>query len=282
MRVEPTVLDEVISETSAIWPRWRSSGVATLLAMTSGLAPGSCACTEMVGKSTCGSGDTGSLKNAIAPASVMPRVKRVVATGRRMNGPEKFMGRRSWRGVLFALFAVVGEVTRQAAAEPREGKVDHRRGEQGQHLADDQATDDGDAERMAQLRSGAGAEHQRQGAEQRRRRRHQNRAQAQQASLVDGLARRLALLALGIEGEVDHHDGVLLDDADQENDADDGDDAEDDIDDDHRREDEQQLVAQRRLEGEGGALEIGDDAARQPERRLGLVDGGDRLAERDA
>ena len=46
--------------TPAIWPNWRSSGVATVDAMVSGLAPGNCAVTWMVGKSTCGSGATGS------------------------------------------------------------------------------------------------------------------------------------------------------------------------------------------------------------------------------
>ena len=40
----------------------------------------------MVGKSTCGSGDTGSWKNATAPASATPKVSSVVATGRRMKG----------------------------------------------------------------------------------------------------------------------------------------------------------------------------------------------------
>ncbi len=33
-------------------------------------------------------------------------------------------------------------------------------------------------------------------------------------------------VALGLEREVDHHDGVLLDDADQQHDADDADDVE--------------------------------------------------------
>jgi hypothetical protein len=42
--------------------RDRSSGVATADAIVSGLAPGSEALTEMVGNSTCGSGDTGSKK----------------------------------------------------------------------------------------------------------------------------------------------------------------------------------------------------------------------------
>jgi len=49
MRVAPVPLVEVISLTPAITPRRRSSGVATLLAIVSGLAPGSVALTEIVG-----------------------------------------------------------------------------------------------------------------------------------------------------------------------------------------------------------------------------------------
>ncbi len=41
-------------------PNARSSGAATLAAIVSGLAPGSDALTRIVGKSTCGSGETGS------------------------------------------------------------------------------------------------------------------------------------------------------------------------------------------------------------------------------
>src|ERR1700732_2717796 len=57
--VEPSELVEVISVTPAMRPNWRSSGVATEDAMVSGLAPGRLVPTLMVGKSTCGSGDTG-------------------------------------------------------------------------------------------------------------------------------------------------------------------------------------------------------------------------------
>ena len=60
MRVEPSVLCDVISLTSAICPKCRSSGAATDVAIVSGLAPGIFAWTEMTGKSTCGNGDTGS------------------------------------------------------------------------------------------------------------------------------------------------------------------------------------------------------------------------------
>ena len=79
---DPRVLDEVISVTAAMRPNWRSSGVATDDAMVSGLAPGKEAFTEMVGKSTCGKGDTGRMRNATAPASAMATVRSVVATGR--------------------------------------------------------------------------------------------------------------------------------------------------------------------------------------------------------
>ena len=84
--------------TPAIWPRWRSSGLATLVATVSGLAPGNCALTEMVGKSTCGSGATGNLANASAPAKAMPSVSSVVATGREMKGAEMFMRPARRRG----------------------------------------------------------------------------------------------------------------------------------------------------------------------------------------
>jgi len=57
----------------------------------SGLAPGKPALTEMVGKSTCGSGETGSKRYAAAPAKVIATTRSVVATGFRMNGSEIFI-----------------------------------------------------------------------------------------------------------------------------------------------------------------------------------------------
>jgi hypothetical protein len=93
MLVDPIVLVDVISVTPAMRPSWRSSGVATDVAMFSGLAPGRLAVTLMVGKSTCGSGATGSSRNAITPLSARPIVRSVVATGRSMNGAEMFMCR---------------------------------------------------------------------------------------------------------------------------------------------------------------------------------------------
>ena len=74
-----------------------------------------------------------------------------------------------------------------------------------------------------QLRAFAGSERQRQRAEQRGEGRHHDRAKAQEASLLDRIA-RVAPGPLRLEREVDHHDRVLLDDADQQQDPDRGDD----------------------------------------------------------
>jgi hypothetical protein len=91
MLVDPRLLTDVISVTPAMWPNWRSRGAATEVAMVSGSAPGRPADTDMVGKSTWGRGDTGRSRKAIAPASARPKVRRVVATGRRMKGAEMFI-----------------------------------------------------------------------------------------------------------------------------------------------------------------------------------------------
>ena len=59
--VLPSTLVEVIcASPGSIWPNSVSSGVATVEAMVSGLAPGYCAVTVRVGNSTFGSGATGS------------------------------------------------------------------------------------------------------------------------------------------------------------------------------------------------------------------------------
>jgi hypothetical protein len=59
--------------------------------MISGLAPGNPALTEIVGKSTCGSGETGSMVYATPPASAIATVSSVVATGLSINGLEIFI-----------------------------------------------------------------------------------------------------------------------------------------------------------------------------------------------
>ncbi len=199
-------------------------------------------------------------------------------------------------------------------AEAIEEDVDDGCGVEGEDLAEEQAADHGDAERAAQLGAEAAAQGQRQSAEQRRHGGHHDGAEAQQAGFEDGLGGILAVLALGFEGEVDDHDAVLLDDADEQNDADDGDDtevlveehereqradtgrgergengngvdealvenAEHDVDGDQRGENEEGFIGERVAEGGGGSLERGLQAGREMQLVGGLVDVGDGGAE---
>ena len=60
--LSPYELVEVIVVSAGICPNSRSSEAVTSVDMVCGLAPGSCVDTWMVGKSTCGSDDTGSQK----------------------------------------------------------------------------------------------------------------------------------------------------------------------------------------------------------------------------
>ena len=85
-----TLLVDVMSSTSAMAPRWRSRGVATVLAMTSGLAPGNEADTKIAGTSIRGNGATGNKANVAIPDSATPNVSSMVATGRAMKGAEMF------------------------------------------------------------------------------------------------------------------------------------------------------------------------------------------------
>src|SRR5471030_2193851 len=173
IRAVPTELCDVISVTSAMEPRWRSSGLATLVATVSGLAPGKLAWTEMVGKSTCGNGATGSLVNANRPASAMPIASSVVATGRAMNGCDRFM--RLLRLVGRAARRVPVETRTHAARERIEAEIDHRRGEERERLRHDQPANNRNPQRPPQFRARTPADHQRQCAEERGHGRHQNR-----------------------------------------------------------------------------------------------------------
>ena len=197
MDVVPSELDEVISVTPAIWPNWRSSGAATEEAMISALAPGRLAPTAIVGKSTCGSGETGSTVKAIAPARAIATVSSVVATGRRMKGAEMFMA--------LAPGPVPGRASRLGLAEslrePVKKDVNDRRGVEREHLAEQQSADHGDAQRTAQLGADARSEGQRNTAEQRRHGGHHDGAEAQQTGFVDRVGRVLSVLALAFSAK---------------------------------------------------------------------------------
>src|SRR5258708_6781759 len=111
-------------------------------------------------------------------------------------------------------------------SNPVERKINDRRRVERENLAQDQAADDGDTQRTAKLRTHAGTERQGQTAKQRGHGGHHNGPEAQETRFVDGIQRSLPFLALGFQREVNHHDGVLLHDADQQDDAYQSDDAE--------------------------------------------------------
>src|SRR6185437_3911227 len=111
-------------------------------------------------------------------------------------------------------------------ADALEIDIDHRRDEQRQSLRDEEAADHGQAQRAAQLRAFAQSDRDRQPAHDRGHRRHHDRPETQQAGFVDRVFGCRDAFALPGDGEVDHHDGVFLHDADQHHDADDRDDAE--------------------------------------------------------
>src|SRR5258708_1078612 len=99
-------------------------------------------------------------------------------------------------------------------------------GEKSEHLAKDEPADDGDSERTAQLRANPSAKSERQSAEERSHGGHHDGAEPQQARLVDSFDGGLAFHTLSLHSEVDHQNGVLLDDANQQDDANHGDNAE--------------------------------------------------------
>src|ERR1019366_7377969 len=114
----PSVLCEVISVTAEIRPYSRSSGVATDEAMISGLAPGKDAEADMVGKSTCGNGDTGSTRKAEAPDNTKAAVRSVVAMGRLMKGAEKFTAMSEAAVTPVAVGCAARKVMDRAALRP--------------------------------------------------------------------------------------------------------------------------------------------------------------------
>ncbi len=75
-------------ESDGICPNCRSSGAVTSEAMVSGLAPGSCVVIWMVGKSTCGSAETGRRTKPRTPHSITAKPSSDVAIGRSMKGVE--------------------------------------------------------------------------------------------------------------------------------------------------------------------------------------------------
>src|SRR6516165_3237322 len=101
IEVTPTPLNDVIWLSDGIEVNCCSSGVATADAIVLGLAPGYCAVTLIVGKSTLGTAATGSRLYAPMPNTRTPSISSEVPIGRRINGSEMLMGARPLSGSRF-------------------------------------------------------------------------------------------------------------------------------------------------------------------------------------
>src|SRR5262245_3502890 len=108
-------------------------------------------------------------------------------------------------------------------AQPVKKDVDHRGGVEREKLADEQSADHGDAQRTTQLGAKAATQRERKATEQGRHGGHHDGAKTEEARFVNRVGGALAVLAFGFEREIDDHDAVLLDDADEQDDADKGD-----------------------------------------------------------
>src|SRR5580704_3361002 len=86
--------------------------------------------------------------------------------------------------------------TTEEPAKPFKVQINHRSRVKRQPLRHEEATDNGDTERLPQLGAGALAKGDRHRTEQRGESRHHDRAEAQQARLMDRLLGGLALDAL--------------------------------------------------------------------------------------
>ena len=183
--------------------------------------------------------------------------------------------------------------------------INHRRGKQRKHLRHDQAADNGDAQGHAQLGAYAATQCQRQTAQQGSHRGHDG-PEPQEAGLENRVLRDLSFIALRLQRKIDHHNGVLLHNADQQNDADecnhaeldprdqqrqqrahtrggkgrdDGDGvnialvehAQHNINSNERRQNQKRFIGQRRLECGCRALEAGVDARRHLDALLDTI-----------
>src|SRR5580704_3406816 len=90
----------------------------------------------------------------------------------------------------------------EAVGEVVEENVNDGRGVESENLANQESADHGDAEGAAEFGADAGAEGERETAEQRGHGGHHDGAEAEEAGSVDGVGGIFAVIALGIESEV--------------------------------------------------------------------------------
>ena len=116
--------------------------------------------------------------------------------------------------------------TARPSAETIHIKVDNGGGVEREHLAHHQTSDDGDTQRPAKFGAVPSTDGDGKAAKHRSHRGHHDGSEAQETRLINRFFGIIALVALGIDGEIDHQDRVFLHDTDQQDDADKGDNAE--------------------------------------------------------
>ena len=158
-----------------------------------------------------------------------------------------------------------------AGAQFVEQHVHHGRGQQRKQLAGYQPANDGYAQGLAQLGALAKANGQGQGTERCRHGGHEDGPKTQQTRLAHGLQRRDAARALGLERKVDDHDGVLLDDANQQKHADERNDGELHV---EKHERQHRAHARRRQGGEHGDR-VDQAFVKNAQHHIDHHDGGD-------
>src|SRR5258708_7697678 len=112
--------------------------------------------------------------------------------------------RRNRRIGLTGMRPAFGQMFSYPAVEGFEIEINNRREEKRQQLRNEQASDDGKAQRLARFATCAETEGDLQTSHQRGHRCHHDRAKAKETTLVNGVVRRLAA-ALRVESEVNHH-----------------------------------------------------------------------------
>ena len=127
---------------------------------------------------------------------------------------------------LTAAAAAAAAMIAQPGPQSIKVQINDRRRVQRQYLTEDEAADDGNSERPTKFAAVAEADGERQRTEQGRIGGHHDRPEAQEARLENRLRRGKAATALSFQRKVDHHDGIFLDEADEQDDADQTDDAE--------------------------------------------------------
>src|SRR5258708_29102615 len=115
------------------------------------------------------------------------------------------------------------DATAEPQPNPIQNQINDRRRVEREYLAKDETTGHSDTQRAPEFRSSSMTKRERKSTEESGHRGHHDGAKAKQTCFEDGVSRVLSLYSLRKEREVNHHNRVLLNNSDKQDDADDGD-----------------------------------------------------------